>query len=36
MWYEKEADAVVDVEVDGYKVVTYSFGSGDDVLLCLN
>lgn len=36
MWYEKEADAVVDVEVDGYKVVTYSFGSGDNVLLCLN
>ena len=36
MWYEKEADAVVDVDVDGHKVVTYSFGSGDDVLLCLN
>jgi proline iminopeptidase len=36
MWYEKAADDVVDVKVDGYTVVTYSFGSGDDVLLCLN
>ena len=36
MWYEKEADDVVNVDVDGYKVVTYSFGTGDDVLLCLN
>jgi len=36
MWYEKEADDVIDVKVDGYKVVTYSFGSGDEVLLCLN
>jgi proline iminopeptidase len=36
MWYEKEADDVVEVKVDGYKVVTYSFGAGDDVLLCLN
>jgi proline iminopeptidase len=36
MWYEKAADDVVEVKVDGYKVVTYSFGAGDDVLLCLN
>ena len=36
MWYEKEADDVVNVAVDGYKIVAYSFGSGDDVLLCLN
>lgn len=36
MWYEKKADAVIGVEVDGYKVVTYSFGSGDETLLCLN
>ncbi len=36
MWYEKEADDVLNVDVDGYKVVTYGFGTGDDVLLCLN
>ena len=36
MWYEKQADDVIDIPVDGYKVVAYSFGSGDETLLCLN
>jgi proline iminopeptidase len=33
---ERKADQVVEVEVDGYKVVTYSFGSGDETVLCVN
>jgi proline iminopeptidase len=33
---ERSADQVVEVAVDGYKVVTYSFGSGDQVVLCVN
>ncbi|MCB8840375.1 proline iminopeptidase-family hydrolase [Aurantimonas sp. VKM B-3413] len=36
MWREIEPDETRDVEVEGYKVVTYSFGSGDDVVFCLN
>ena len=36
MWEKREPDETVEVAVNGYKVVVYSFGSGDDVLLCLN
>ena len=36
MWREIEPDETRTVEVEGYKVVTYSFGSGDDVVFCLN
>ncbi|MCQ0986127.1 proline iminopeptidase-family hydrolase [Jiella marina] len=36
MWREIEPDERRVVEVEGYKVVTYSFGSGDDVVFCLN
>ncbi len=36
MWEKREPDETIEVAVDGYKVVVYSFGSGDDVLLCLN
>lgn len=36
MWSEIEPDAVVDVVVDGFSVKTYSFGSGDNVVLCAN
>jgi proline iminopeptidase len=36
MWYEKQADEIIDVAVDGHNVVAYSFGSGDETLLCLN
>jgi len=35
-WSERTPDERTVVEVDGYEVVTYSFGNGDDVLLCLN
>ena len=36
MWREMEADERIEVPVDGYKVVAYSFGNGDDVLFLLN
>lgn len=36
MWREMAPDAQVDVTIDGYRVVTYSFGKGKDVLFCLN
>ncbi|MFX0541187.1 proline iminopeptidase-family hydrolase [Roseovarius sp. S4756] len=36
MWSEIEPDEVKDVTVDGYTVKTYSFGSGDNVVLCAN
>lgn len=36
MWYEKEADDIININVDGYNVVAYSFGTGDETLLCLN
>jgi proline iminopeptidase len=36
MWSERKPDATIDVEVAGHKVVTYSFGAGDEVLLLLN
>lgn len=36
MWREIEPDERREVEVDGYKVSTYSFGTGEDVVLCLN
>lgn len=36
MWREMPADARIEVVVDGHKVVAYSFGSGDDVVFCLN
>ncbi|WP_085462688.1 proline iminopeptidase-family hydrolase [Mesorhizobium australicum] len=36
MWREMEPDERIEVAVDGYKVIAYSFGSGDDVLFLLN
>ncbi len=36
MWSEIEPDEVKDVTVDGYTVKTYSFGTGDNVVLCAN
>lgn len=36
MWYEKEADKVITVPVDGHEVIAYSFGSGEETLFCLN
>ncbi|MDK4701541.1 proline iminopeptidase-family hydrolase [Rhizobium sp. CNPSo 4062] len=36
MWREIEPEARHVVEVDGYKVVAYSFGSGPETVFCLN
>ncbi len=36
MWREIEPDERYEVEVDGFKVVAYSFGAGDEVVFCLN
>jgi len=36
MWREIEPDERYEVEVDGFKVVAYSFGTGDEVVFCLN
>ncbi|MBM3519096.1 MAG: proline iminopeptidase, partial [Alphaproteobacteria bacterium] len=36
MWQERKWDAQVDFTIDGYTVKTYSFGSGDEVVLLLN
>src|SRR5215207_4343312 len=36
VWREIEPDSRHVVEVDGYKVVAYSFGSADEVVFCLN
>ena len=32
----RKPDDVIEVMVDGHRIVTYGFGSGDDVVLCLN
>ncbi|NWA11227.1 proline iminopeptidase-family hydrolase [Pseudomonas gingeri] len=36
MWYELQPDQRYTLEVDGHSIVVYSYGSGDEVLLCLN
>ncbi|MGV3550274.1 proline iminopeptidase-family hydrolase [Rhizobium sp.] len=36
MWREIEPDERIVVDVDGHKVVAYSFGYGEDVVFCLN
>ena len=36
MWREIEPDDRIAVEVDGYKLAAYSFGSGRNVLFCVN
>ena len=36
MWYEKEIENTINVKVDGHNVKVYSFGEGDNTLLCLN
>ena len=33
---ERQPDEVIRVPVDGYEVVAYSFGAGEEVLFCLN
>jgi len=36
MWREIEPDQRYDIEVDGFKVIAYSFGGGSETVLCLN
>lgn len=36
MWREIEPEARHEIEVDGYKVVAYSFGRGNETVFCLN
>ncbi len=36
MWREIAPDDRVEIEVDGFRVVAYSFGRGDEAVLCLN
>jgi proline iminopeptidase len=36
MWREIEADERTEIDIGGYKVVAYSFGHGDETVLCLN
>lgn len=36
MWDDRTPDEIIEIAVDGYKVVAYSFGTGDEVLFCLN
>jgi proline iminopeptidase len=33
---ERQPDAIEPVKVDGHRVTTYSFGSGDETILCLS
>jgi proline iminopeptidase len=35
-WYRREPDAIVRVDVAGHRVVTYSYGTSENVLLLLN
>ena len=36
MWREMHPDERMEVEVDGHKVIAYSFGSGAETIFCLN
>ncbi len=36
MYDERKPDETIEVAVDGYRVIAYSFGSGDETLLCVN
>jgi proline iminopeptidase len=36
MWQQVPADARIEIEVDGHKVVAYSYGAGEDVVFLLN
>lgn len=35
-WDQHKPDKIDELQVDGYKVVSYTFGSGNEVVLCLN
>lgn len=36
MWYERACDERIEMDVGGHKLVAYSYGTGDEVVLCLN
>ena len=36
MWREIAADSTHEIDIDGHKIVAYSFGTGPETLLCLN
>ncbi|MBB3350125.1 proline iminopeptidase [Rhizobium sp. BK049] len=36
MWREIQPDARFEIDVGGYRVVAYSFGTGDETVFCLN
>ncbi len=36
MWREMKPDERHEVQVDGHRVIAYSFGTGDEVVFCLN
>src|SRR5436305_741956 len=36
MWREIEPDDRIEVSVNGFKVIAYTFGTGKEVLFCLN
>lgn len=36
MWYERACDERIEMKIDGHKLVAYSYGTGDEVVLCLN
>ncbi|HHG1541384.1 hypothetical protein NL335_24450 [Klebsiella pneumoniae] len=36
MWSESAPDQCHNIAVDGYNVVAYQFGNGDETVLCLN
>lgn len=36
MWREIEPDERIEIDVEGHKVVAYSFGSGEETIFCLN
>ena len=36
MWYERPHDERIEIDVGGHNLVAYSFGTGDEVVLCLN
>lgn len=36
MWDDRAPDETIEISVDGHTVVAYSFGTGDEVLFCLN
>ncbi|MDF2995295.1 MAG: proline-specific peptidase [Xanthobacteraceae bacterium] len=36
MWQQRPADERIEIEVDGHRVVAYSYGTGEEVLFLLN